>query len=224
MRFAQARQGVLNAVSHLSGVTQLNNFCILDGHRCISWNGRTTGIQRNVYYPLEYQFLLDRQQYSLLLSDGSFFQFFYAFDAADHLQKARLAYYPRPLSTKESPDDLFDAAEDALVRSDDQLYEHLYNWTELMEQYGKTPSNSSHVRLDFDRGVTAHAESHLQFSGVQEFRLPANFYPQPLAFIQLCESMLEGVSPLQTNNLAFEKSSCLRLAPGNQLISIGCIF
>lgn len=223
MRFAQACQGLQNATAHLIGITQLRNFCLLAEEREISWNGRVTGIQKNVYYPLEYQFLLDRQQYSILLSDGSFFQFYYAFDEKDCLKKARLAYYPRPHPTNDSLDELMDAAEDALDRSDEEIYEHLYNWTELMEHHGKAPSNSSHVRFDFDKGTLAHAESHLQFSGVQEFRVSADFYPQPLAFVQLCESMLVGVEPLVTVRLGFERNNCLRLPRSSHLISMGCL-
>ena len=44
-----------------------------------------------------------------------------------------LAYYPKPMSTRDTLNELIDAADDALEREDDELYEHLYNWVELLE-------------------------------------------------------------------------------------------
>lgn len=222
MRFALACQGVTKAVDHLLAITQTNNVRVINDARIITWLDRQTGIQKGVYYPLEYQFLVDRQQYSLLLADGSFFQFFYRFDANDLLQEARLAFYPRPISTAEEAQELMGAAEAALDRDDEMLYEHLYNWTELMEQ-SRAPSNTSHLRFDFDRGATAHSQSHLQFGGVQELRVAADFYPQPLAFVQLCEGLLKGVDPLNPAGLGFERNNCLRLARWPQVISLGSL-
>lgn len=189
----------------------------------ISWVGRTPGIIKGVYYPLEYQFLLDHQQYSLLLSDGSFFQFYYSFDASKELEKACLTYYPQPMSTRDTVDELLEAAEEAFEREDEQLYEHLYNWTELLEIKQKAPSNTSHVRFDFDRKVSSHCQSHIQFSGVQELRLPADFFPQPLAFVQLCEAMLPDVDALDEKKLSFEKGNSLLLQRPSALISLGCL-
>lgn len=172
MNYQKVKQGVNNAKSFLKSHTQ--NDCISFDNRnsIVSWLGRKPGIFKNTYYPLEYQYLLDHHQYSILLSDGSFFQFFYKFDG-NIFSKARLAYYPMPLSTSDSSDDLQSAAEEAMDRSNDDLYEHLFNWLELLELHGKSPSNTSHVRFDFDSKVTSHCKSHIQFGGVQEFRVPS---------------------------------------------------
>ena len=223
MRFAKACHGLKNAISHLSCVIQTNNTLVLNSDQTISWVGRTPGIIKGVYYPLEYQFLLDRQQYSLLLSDGSFFHFFYSFDANNELEKACLTYYPQPISTRDTVDELLEAAEEAFERDDEVLYEHLYNWTELLEIKQKAPSNTSHVRFDFDRKVKSHCQSHIQFSGVQELRLPADFFPQPLTFVQLCEEMLPDVDPLNEKKLSFEKGNSLILQRPSSLISLGCL-
>ena len=67
MRLAHARQGLNNAVAYLRNEIQVKNVIASETDRTISWVGRTTGILKGVYYPLEYQFLLDRQQYSVLL-------------------------------------------------------------------------------------------------------------------------------------------------------------
>jgi hypothetical protein len=220
MRLALAQQGLQNAIAHLSSCTQTNNTLIIAADRTISWTARDTGIIKGVYYPLEYQHLLDRHQYSLLLSDGSFFQFFYRFDQEDSLEKARLAFYPKPIPTLETVETLMDAAENALDREDEALYEHLYNWTELLDIGGKTPSNTSHIRFDFDRGANSHSQSHLQLSGVHELRVPADFYPQPLAFVQLCENLLPDIQPLEHHALGFERNNVLALNSCPELISL----
>lgn len=223
MRFAKACIGLENAISHLTDVIQIQNTSVIKSNRTISWMGRTPGIIKGVYYPLEYQFLLDHQQYSLLLSDGSFFQFYYSFDVNDELKKACLTYYPRPISTRDTADELLEAAEEAFERDDEQLYDHLYNWTELLEIKQKSPSNTSHVRFDYDRDVTSHCQSHIQFSGVQELRLSADFFPLPLAFVQLCEAMLPGANALNEQKLNFEKKNFLVLRRPSHLISLGCL-
>ncbi len=223
MRFALAAQGVENAARYLRSITQVSNIVVAQGEQKISWSGYTPGITKGVYYPLEYQFLLDRQQYSLLLADGSFFQFFYGFDAEDALLSARLAFYPRPLRTSDTSAEILDAAEDALDRLDDGLYEHLYNWNELMELGGQHPANTSHIRFDFDRNATTHSASHVQFGAINELRLDADFFPQPLAFVQLCGSLLANFAPPLTAELGFERNNCLRLNRPDGLICLSSI-
>lgn len=221
MRLAHARQGLNNALAYLNKAIQVQNTMVSDVDRTISWGGRVPGILKGVFYPLEYQSLLDRQQYSVLLSDGSFFQFYYLFDAECELQQARLAFFPPPVSTRDSIEDILDAAEGALDREDSQLYDYLYNWTEWLEIRQRAPSNTSHVRFDFDRNVTSHCQAHIQFSGVQELRLPADFVPQPLAFVQLCETMISGLGEIDDNRLGFERNNILSLVRPSQLIALG---
>ncbi|HHW1804888.1 TPA: DUF2290 domain-containing protein [Pseudomonas aeruginosa] len=221
MNFAQACQGIRNALQVLRGVIQVDNVSINEADRCVSWNGRRPGILKGAYYPLEYQSLVDRQDYSVLLSDGSFFQFYYGFDAGGVLQKARLAYYPRPLETMDDIDDLYDAADGALDRDDADLYEYLYNWTEVMEFKGVRPSNTSHIRFDFDRGVTAHCESHIQFSGVNSLRLGADFFPLPMAFVKFCEELIQdGSSIVDLDRMGFEVNNFYRLGDPGKIISL----
>lgn len=223
MRFAHAEQGLNNALKHLSNITQVNNVSVLHEDRSISWRGYVPGIAKGAYYPLEYQHLVDSHQYSLLLTDGSFFQFFYLFDMQDALAKARLAFYPRPLATRELVGDIYGAAEDAADRDDIEMYEYLYNLTELMEMKGQNPTNTSHLRFDYDRDVTAHTPSHLQFGAVHNLRVPAGFFPQPLAFVQLCESLLFGVDPIADADVGFERNHPLKLNYPTQLIALSCL-
>lgn len=114
-----------------------------------------------------------------------------------------------------------DAAEGALDREDERLYEHLFNWTEWLEIKQRSPSNTSHIRFDFDRDVASHCQSHIQFSGVQELRVPAAFFPQPLAFVQLCETMLPGIEAINVGQLGFERNNSLSLERPTQLIALG---
>ena len=111
MRLPLVRQGINHVVRYLEKVTQISNIDMnQDG--LISWFGYRPGTMRNAYDPMEYQQLIDTQQYSLLLSDGSFFQFYFSFEE-QNLTAARLAYYPKPLSTIETQDDIFSSAEEA---------------------------------------------------------------------------------------------------------------
>ncbi|QDD87709.1 DUF2290 domain-containing protein [Pseudomonas oryzihabitans] len=220
MKFAHAEQGIRNAIRHLASHTQVQNSCIIHDELQITWQGRKPGIYKNSYYPIEYQKLLDSQQYSVLLSDGSFFQFYYGFDATEKLQKGRLAFYPSPIKSSSSQDEIFVAAEEALDREDLDLYNHLYNWTELMESQGHSPCNTSHIRFDFDAAVTAHCQSHMQISGVQELRIAADFFPQPLAFVQICEAVVHGLSPMRMADLSFERRHSLNLDKPGSLIHL----
>ena len=54
-----------------------NNICRVDDS--ISWSNYQKGIIKNTYYPIEYQSIIDRRQYSLLFSDLSAIQFYYNF-------------------------------------------------------------------------------------------------------------------------------------------------
>ncbi len=220
MRFSHAQQGIRHAQDHLSKVTQTGNVQVLQNDKTISWHGRLSGIQRDIYYPLEYQYLLDRHQYSILLSDGSFFQFYYRFDSQEKLKSAKLAYYPRPISIPDSLDDLIVGAEAALERDDDLMYEHLYNTVELLEKNGVIPTNTSHIRFDYDYRAQSHAASHLQLGGIQDFRIPSNFVPQPLAFVQLCESLICGCDEFALAHINFAKNNHLETEKPSQIISL----
>lgn len=220
MKFAHICQGIINATRILGKHTQLNNIYVDNETKSISWHGRKPGIIKGLYYPLEYQYLIDSQQYSLLLSDGSFFQFFYQYDKSENLLSARLAFYPRPLSTRDSLEEIIVAADDAAEREDDELFNHLYNWTEMMDLKNQTPSNTSHIRFDYDPKVTTHSPSHLQLSGLHDFRISANYFPQPLAFIQLCEATYSSERVIDTAGMAFERRHALLLKQPSELINL----
>lgn len=219
MNYSNVLQGIENAKRFLRPYTQID--CVLTdtGSRVVSWRGRKPGVFKNTYYPMEYQYLIDHQQYSILLSDGSFFQFYYAF-SDNKLAKARLAYYPRPIATSDSVAELENAAEGAIDRFDEDLYEHLYNWIELLDLQGKSPSNTSHIRFDYDANVTSHCKSHIQFGGVQELRVPSRCFPLPLVFIEMCipifsEGVLGDVEPL---DLVFEQNNVYQTERPNELL------
>ena len=160
---------------------------------------------------------MDTQQYSILLKDSSFFQFYYQFEKSGKLKTARLAYYPKPVQTPHLQEDLLNAGEDALERQDNDLYDHLYNWVELLETDIGRPANTSHFRFDFDSKVISHSKSHLQFGAIQEFRVPANSFPLPVAFIELCSPLLGNFS-IEKTYLVFAKSHMFSLPINSELI------
>ena len=221
MRLPLVRQGINHVVGYLEKVTQISNIDMnQDG--LISWFGYRPGMMRNAYYPMEYQQLIDTQQYSLLLSDGSFFQFYFSFEE-QNLTAARLAYYPKPLSTIETQDDIFSSAEEALDREDITLYEHLYNWVELMDVGISSPANTSHIRFDYDPKAKSHCPSHLQFGAIQEFRIPADFVPQPLAFVEFCKGLCSNAGDFEASQLGFARNNRLILDRDPQTITLGSL-
>lgn len=219
MRYAAVSQNIQYVCDLLAPVTQMENIEKRNGERTITYGGRLPGIFNRTYYPLEYQFLIDRQQYSLLLSDGSFFQFYYAFDQEDQLAAARLAFYPPPVPTMEDGAMLLDAAERSAESEDEFLFEHLSNCVELIDALKIHPANTGHFRFDYDPTAEGtHSISHLQFSGVNGVRLPASFFPMPSAFIDMIASGIEGLPALTGACVGHAKNNALRVDAGAGLV------
>lgn len=219
MKYSSVSQNIQYACDILAPVTQRMNVEKRTAERIITYAGRLPGIMNRTYYPLEYQFLIDRQQYSLLLSDGSFFQFYYAFNARDKLDAARLAFYPPPISTQEDGVDLLDAAEKSAELNDDFLFDHLNSCVELIDALKIYPANTGHFRFDYDPSAGgAHAISHVQFSGVNNLRLPASFFPMPSAFIAMVASGVKELPLLTDACIGHAKNNFLRLDAGDELI------
>lgn len=220
MKFSQVQQSINHVLQCLKPVLQANHIEIEDGGSSFSWRNRQTGIGQNIYYPVEYQHLIDTHQYSLLLQDGAFFQFYYRFDDKDKLISGRLAYYPPPIKTIDTVADLLGAAEAAIDREDDALYDHLFNWAELLESNKSVPANTSHIRFDYDPRTVAHEPSHLQFSGINELRLPSNFFPQPYAFIQLVAPLINGINEKNGTHIGHARNNCFLLPTVDALIRL----
>lgn len=180
--FASVQQGLEYARSILLPVLQVDRTQVDVNSQTITWHNRVKGINRDAYYPLEYQYLLDKGQYSFLLSDASFLQMYYSF-RDNALQSARLAYYPAPLRLRARSEDFLDAAE-SFSELDETMFDHLYNWYEAIEERRDLPLNTSHLRFDFDARAISHAKSHIQFGAIQDVRLSADHYPMPVSFLQ----------------------------------------
>jgi hypothetical protein len=189
MKHADVTQSIEHIRSALSAWIQAD--LVVISKQEISWRDYRTGVFSNEYYPLEYQWLLDHRQYSFLLRDSSFLQFYYAFDDAGILS-ARAALYPKPLSIKVSEDELFNAAEIAQDMEEQELSDHFLNVVEEMEKRSIYPSNTSHVRFDFDREVRSHSKAHIQFGGLNDVRIEADFVPMPYAFVEIIASAFQG--------------------------------
>lgn len=224
MNFARLLQGVNNVTTFLNqmGLIQINNIVIDRNRKLVSWSNYQPGVMRNSGYPLEYQFLIDNQQYSYLLRDGSFIQLYFEFDDKDCLILGKQAFYPRPIPIRDQEDILWQAADEAADRGDDDVSKYLLNWLEMMElQPSFFPANTSHLRFDYDSKVTVHCKSHLQLGAIQEFRLPADFFPQPMAFIQLCQCMIPDIEEIDSALLGFERNHRLILERPIGLIGLG---
>jgi hypothetical protein len=173
----------------------------------ISWANYNPGIIRNSLYIQEYRKLLDDQQFSFLFSDNSFVQFYFNFDDDGILKKAKLAYFPIPRNTKDSIEQLYDDFGDA----NDWLVDM------LVEQIGELSSedilaNTSHIRFDFDSDVTSHYKAHLQFGGVNSFRMSSEKIPLPFTFIgMMFKCFMSPIWQKKSETLQYKNASTFDL-------------
>lgn len=178
----------------------------------ISWKNYASGISKKLYAK-EYESLKDNRQYSLLLSNRGFVQFYYQF-AGDVLEKVKLAYYPYPVQLKESNDEL----EEYLSDTDDSLISEYYydlwnlfqaelgkniddddmntlkpilekigqNQTDILEAVFNNKyhlTNTSHIRMDYDAKVTSHDKFEIQYSSINSLRIPLKKIISPFLFM-----------------------------------------
>lgn len=218
MTLADVTQSIQHIRSSLTAWIQAD--LVVVSKSDISWVNYRPGIYSNEYYPLEYQWLLDNRQYSFLLRDGSFLQFYYAFDD-EGLLSARAALYPKPLPSKIVEEDLFTVAEAAQDMEEYDLSDHLLNVVEEIEKNSKYPSNTSHVRFDYDRKVKSHSKAHIQFGGLNDVRVEADFVPMPYAFVETIASAFCGFQLLQdTHAQAHSRHKALRKVAHGCLIHL----
>ncbi|WP_242388691.1 DUF2290 domain-containing protein [Kosakonia cowanii] len=146
-------------------------------NNAVTWQNYKKGIYNRILYSKEYEMLLNERQYSFLLKDKSFFQFFYEFEN-NELIKAKLCYYPYPLSNKESDIELLMYLEESGSELLDIYY---YGFNELLH-HGIKSTNTSHIRFDYDKDVNSHSKSHIQYSGVNNVRFPLIHVFIPITF------------------------------------------
>jgi len=103
-----------------SPVIQEDSFLKKDS--TISWKNYSAGISKFLYSK-EFRDNINKRQYSFLLTDNSHFQFYYEFKDAV-LIKAKLAYYPVPVSSKDESD--VSKLEEYLDEEDDLIISEYY--------------------------------------------------------------------------------------------------
>lgn len=176
MNIRQISQSLKNIESIFSKIILTSNY-----HKhgnCISWNNYKSGILKNLSYPREFQILLDHSQYSFLLKDNSFIQFYYEFNTDNKLKSCRLAYYPTPKFSDENLQDFETYSETC----NEWLSEFYYDVMMDMMQNDRSIFNNSHLRFDYDSVVSSHSKCHLQFGGINDFRLTSKYIVSPFCF------------------------------------------
>lgn len=166
---------------------QINNIysdMLLTSNYCrkeqdISWNNYSPGIFSKILYAKEYEQLLDERQYSFLLKDKSFFQFYYEF-SNEVLTKAKLCFYPYPISNRED----MDALEEYFCESGTDILETYYYGLKELQEMGVVSTNNSHFRFDYDHNVESHCKSHAQYGGINSLRIPFNHIINPILFFE----------------------------------------
>lgn len=151
----------------------------------VSWPNYIPGVQGSLAYAAEYQRFVDQSQYSFLLRDKSFFQFYFEFKG-NSIISAKLAYYPSPVKISGAMDQIIEVAETSGVDLLEEFYLGAENWVDR----GIDIVNTSHIRLDYDSKVTSHAPCHFQFGGINQFRIPSKELINPFIFFEwVCENI-----------------------------------
>lgn len=144
----------------------------------ISWEKYHHYVGKRAYVR-QYEHLLSSRQYSFLLRDGSFFQFFYDFKASGKINAARLAFYPAPMESQKY-NEVMTALNDIGLDvdwSDDFLIEY-YSDSDALVQV----ENLSHVRIDYDSSVTSHSKGHMQYGALNSLRIATKHIVSPFVF------------------------------------------
>jgi hypothetical protein len=176
MNYEQAKNSLLEVKKLLKDITIGQPFHFDDGVKEISWGNYKPGIPNGQSYVKEYYDLVNSQQYSFLLFDGSFLQFYYEFVENDQLNRSRCAYYPRPsVFCEEVSEGFIEYSQNELAES--SLIEM------ALEDSNIYLTNTSHIRFDFDAKVGAHCKSHLQFGGHNSLRVCSNHIIDPVFFV-----------------------------------------
>ena len=157
-----------------------------NGKKIISWPNYKSGIIKKEYLHI-YRNIISERQYSYQFKDNSILQFYYDFSEDNILEKARLAYYPLPKFTCEI--------------SDEELLEHFiefdysYNDASYIIENGGFLTNTSHIRIDYDKNVTSHDKCEIQIDGLHEIRIPCSILINPLYFFEFilkCKAIVDN--------------------------------
>lgn len=109
-----------NIKALFGSVIQEDSYVVKDS--IISWNNYSPGISKFLYSK-EFRDNINKRQYSFLLMDNSHFQYYYEFED-ENLVKAKLAYYPVPIPSKDVSD--ISQLEEYLDEEDDFLVAEYY--------------------------------------------------------------------------------------------------
>ncbi|MFQ2507213.1 DUF2290 domain-containing protein [Aeromonas caviae] len=175
--------GMLSQI--FAGHILTSNYC--RNGNMLTWNKYKKGISNNILYTKEYEDLLNERQYSLLMRDKSFFQFYYDFENGK-LKKMKLCYYPYPIYVQEDSERL----EEYFMESGTERFEIYYNSLTKLFDAGIKATNNSHIRIDYDFDVKSHSQSHVQYSGINDFRIPFSKVIDPMLFFDFIYSNSNG--------------------------------
>lgn len=196
MKICLIKRGLENISSIYSSLLLETNTVIEKDK--VSWPGYKPGIFKNIVYAAEFQRLIDDRQFSLLLTDNSFFQFYYLWEG-DEITAAKLCYYPSPVVISGAIDELRKTAEESGIDLIEELYFGAEGWAEL----GIDVVNTSHIRLDYDSTVTSHSPCHLQFAAFNCFRISSEVLLNPFVFF---EWIIRNVYPIKQSEISSKVS------------------
>ncbi|WP_039925397.1 DUF2290 domain-containing protein [Alishewanella aestuarii] len=205
MDFTYILRSLRDINSHYKDIILESNY--IHENDIISWPNYRSGILNRKIYGSEYQKLIDSRQYSFLLFDKSFIQFFFEKEG-DHITKAKLAYYPVPLKISNAYNDILESAEESGLDILEDLFFGVESWIDK----GIDVVNTSHIRLDYDSRVNSHSKCHLQVGAINEIRIDSQKLLNPFVFFDWIVSKLNFEEyPSLLKNTRFQENRTFHL-------------
>ncbi len=159
-----------------------------------TWPQYIGGVGKKYYLDI-FKELTSNRQYTIQFIDGSFIQFYYRYSKQTHdLEVAKLAYYPLPQTHKTNEEDYIEFLSEYSDNDSDEYWDILdeINSDEILL------SNTSHIRIDYDKNVSSHDKCEIQIDGVKELRIPLDTLIMPLHFLEFI------IKCKARNNIIFE--------------------
>lgn len=172
------------------------------GQQEISWGRENYSFSENIFCSLsEYCSLIENKQYSMLLWDGSFFQFSFCLHK-NKIIKHRLCWYPAPVKINEDEILNFDITSIILEKMKNCNHEDFLSKSPIRFDYAPTdqtadhPSSHVHLNTDYCRIPVKSPLSLDKFMGF----IVNNFYPNEIRLPELLRAKSWATPETITND------------------------
>ena len=144
----------------------VSNYCDVDSDNKISWKNYKS-IDYKTFYPVYYQNVIDKYQYSILFQNGDIYRFYYKF-SDDIIDEMSLQYLP-------CPNEFFSDISRDMQDIEDKLTDCILK--------KKNYIDNNYIRVEYGT-ATDHIHSHLHLGSNKTIRIPAQMVVTPNIFYE----------------------------------------